>query len=269
MGENDVISLSAQPWSSADVESMSRLLGIGEGDTVIVHTKMSSMGWVCGGAQAVIEGLVAAVGESGTLVLPAHSGGNSDPSFWSNPPVPEAWWDRIRETMPAFDPRKTPIRGVGSVPELFRTWPGALRSNHPTASFAALGKQALFITSGHESLMAFGEDSSLARVYELDGKVLLIGVGHDNNTSMHLGEFRSGTCKTMVQGAAIMKDGRRQWVSFDEIDMDSDRFPAIGAAFEEAGGIVSRGKICQADCLLFRQRAIVDFTASFLRAMKE
>ncbi len=66
-----------------------------------------------------------------------------------------------------------------------------------------------------------------------------------------------------------MVDGARRWVWYDDLEMDSDRFPEIGAAFEAEGGKVAHGFVCQADSMLLRQREIVDFTASYLRRMKE
>jgi aminoglycoside 3-N-acetyltransferase len=56
----------------------------------------------------------------------------------------------------------------------------------------------------------------LSRLYDLDGSVLLLGVDHDNNTSLHLAEYRADwPGKAYVtSGAAMLVDGERQWVSF-------------------------------------------------------
>lgn len=265
MGEHEVVKASQRPWFASDVDRMAKDLGVADGDTVIVHTRMSAMGWVCGGAQAVVEGLLSSIGERGTLVMPAHSGANSDPAQWCNPPVPEEWWEPIRQNSPAFSEYRTPTRGIGSVAELFRTWPGALRSAHPSGSFSALGPNAEFITRGSTLDFPFGERSPLARVFDLDGKVLLIGIGYGNNTSMHLGEYRSAILPVVRQGASVMTGTGRQWAWYEDIDADSDLFPAIGEEFEKAGGMVSKGFICQAPSMLMRQRDIVAFTADFLR----
>ena len=91
---------------------------------------------------AVVRALMDAVTDSGTLVMPAHSNGLSDPAHWENPPVPQSWWEAIRETMPAYDPQTTPTSGMGSVVEVFRTWPGVERSEHPHFSLAAWGRHA-------------------------------------------------------------------------------------------------------------------------------
>src|SRR5688572_14581990 len=100
---------------------------------------MSKLGWVVGGAESVVQGLLAAVGESGTIMMVTNSYNNTDPYEWQHPPVPEAWWQIIRDHTPAYNPLTTPTTGMGVVPELFRTWPGAVRSGHPAFSLAALG----------------------------------------------------------------------------------------------------------------------------------
>ena len=112
-------------------------LGVRPGSVLVVHSSLSALGWVCGRAQAVVEGLIDALGADGTLVVPAHTSGNCDPATWSNPPVPEDWWPVIRAEMPAFDPRVTPTDYMGAIAEVARTWPGALRSAHPQVSFAS------------------------------------------------------------------------------------------------------------------------------------
>lgn len=48
-------------------------LGILPGDIVLVHSSLSALGFVEGGAQTVIDTLLSAVGPQGTLLMPAHS----------------------------------------------------------------------------------------------------------------------------------------------------------------------------------------------------
>ncbi len=162
-GEARSIAATRAPVTRARIAGDLRALGVRPGGVLLVHSSISALGWVCGGAQAVVEALRDALGPGGTLVVPTHTGGNSDPAGWAHPPVPEAWWPVIRAEMPAYDPALTPARGLGAVVELVRTQPGALRSAHPQVSFAALGPQAETITAGHALDSGFGERSPLAR----------------------------------------------------------------------------------------------------------
>ncbi|MFW6269831.1 MAG: aminoglycoside N(3)-acetyltransferase, partial [Bacillota bacterium] len=169
--------------------------GLKAGSTVIVHSSLSSLGWVCGGPVALIEALREVITVEGNIVMPAHSGDYSDPKYWENPPVPEEWWSTIRQEMPPFQPGITPTRGVGVVPETFRQYPDVHRSDHPASSFAAWGQKAEEIISNHDLDYALGENSPLAKIYELEGLILLIGVDHDRNTSLHLAEYRADYAK--------------------------------------------------------------------------
>ena len=143
---------------------------------LLVHSSLSGMGWVCGGAVAVIIALQKALGKTGTLVMPTHSTDLSDPSQWENSSVPESWWQTIRQTMPPYDPDLTPTRSMGRIAETFRKQNGVLRSAHPQSSFCASGPQASYIIENHSLAFGMGEHSPLARIYDLHGFVLLLGV---------------------------------------------------------------------------------------------
>lgn len=267
MSEADAIARSATPCTRVSLGDDLRSLGVEQGMTVLVHSSLSRLGWVCGGSVAVVQALMDALTPAGTLVMPTHSGDLSDPADWRNPPVPEEWAPVIRETMPAYDPRLTPTRSMGQIVETFRTWPGVVRSAHPRLSFAAWGWQAEGIIQGHALDYGLGEGSPLARLYDLDGHVLLLGVGHDSNTSFHLAEYRVPGARETRQGAPILVDGRRTWATYREIELDEEPFATLGVAFEEAKGAtepVRRGRVGVAEARLFRQRAAVDFAVNWL-----
>jgi aminoglycoside 3-N-acetyltransferase len=232
---------------------------------VLVHLAMSQLGWVAGGAEAVILALLAAAGAGGTIMMAAHSTHNTDPSDWQHPPVPEAWWPVIRDHTPAYNPLTTPTRGLGAVPELFRTWPGAIRSAHPAFSFAAVGPQARYLLAEHPLEADAGDRSPLGKLYALDGHVLLLGVGHENNTSLHLAEHRARYPgkRTIQTGSAMPVEGQRRWVTYKTLDLRTDDFDAVGAAFEQAHHIPIQ-QIGQAEVRFFRQRLLVDFAVAWM-----
>ena len=228
------------------VSTQLRRLGVETGEILLVHSSLSSLGWVNGGAVAVVQGLLDALGPSGTLVVPTQSGGLSDPAVWGNPPVPEEWWDMIRATMPGYDPLITPSRGVGVIPETVRTWPGALRRAHPQTSFAALGPRAAEIVDGHAPDCRLGERSPLARLERLGARVLLLGAGYDACTSFHLAEYRIPSPRVPV-GRPAPGGG---WETVTEVSITSDRFDELGHDFERDRPVV-RGKVGAADVRLF------------------
>lgn len=267
VSELDAIQGSEHPNTVKSLAADLAAIGVQPGMTLIVHSSLSKLGWVAGGPVAVVYALERAIGHGGTLVMPAHSSDLSDPSEWQNPPVPEVWWDVIRDTMPAYDPDLTPSRGMGAIPECFRKQRGVLRSSHPQVSFAAWGKHAETITRAHPLANSLGDESPLARIYDLDGWVLLLGVGHGNNTSLHLAEYRAAwPGKSVVTlGAPVLVEGEQQWVTFEDINIDTGDFPMLGEAFA-ATGAVRAGTVGRAPSLLMRQRALVDFAVEWMAA---
>lgn len=266
MPERDVIAKStAGPVVHDRLVAELRQLGILPGVTLLVHSSLSALGWVVGGAQTVVETLLESVGAEGTLVLPTHSANTTDPSEWSNPPVDPEWWTTIRESMPGFDADLTPTRGMGAIPETFRKAKGVLRSAHPHVSFAALGPHAARITREHALDSALGERSPLARIYELGGSVLLLGVRHEANTSLHLSEYRAEypSKKITRQGAPLQRKGTSHWTEFEDLDFSCDDFEQIGASFEEEHQL-SQCKVGYADAMLFPLVDIVDYGVQWM-----
>ena len=138
------------------------LMDIKKGDIILVHSALTSIGYVEGGADAVIDALLETVGEEGTIVMSTLTG-------WFSP----------------FDAETTPS-AVGKISEVFRLRKNALRSLHPVHSVAAIGKYAEFITEGHEKCeTGCGEGTPYLKIRDLGGKVMLLGVDMDRNTIMH------------------------------------------------------------------------------------
>lgn len=265
MSEQAVIDGSDRPSTRASLVADLRMLGVESGMTLMVHASLSRLGFVAGGAHAVVLALLESIGPSGTLVMPTHSTDLTDPASWSNPPVPPDWHDEIRAGMPAYDPVLTPTRSMGAIVECFRHVPGVRRSGHPTVSAAAVGPNAEFVTADHPLPDGLGDHSPQARVYELDGQVLLLGVSHTNNTSMHLAERRSAPPDAVYrpQSSPIMIDGERKWVTYDCLDDDPADFGTIGEAFTAAGA-ERTGPVGNATGRLMRSRAIVDFATAWM-----
>lgn len=244
--------------------------GLRKGDVVMVHASLSSLGYVCGGAQTVIEALMETVGNEGTIVMPAQSWKNLDPETGVHWDADEKDWQIIRDNWPAYIKELTPTNTMGAVAEMFRQWPGTLRSDHPARSVCAWGKHADFITSGHDLSNIFGDGSPIGKLYELDGKVLLLGVGHDKNTSLHLADVRAEYPgkHNSIEHSAIYENGKRVWKEYETLFVDGEDFDEIGKAFEKEDGavvsILGKGTI-----RLMNQRQIVDFAVKWIQSNRK
>lgn len=152
-----------------------RSLGVLPGSGLMVHSSLKSFGHVQGGAQAVIEALMEAVTEQGTLLMP---------SFNHRAPFEEGG--------PGFyDPRETPTSN-GAIPDLFWRMPGVWRSLDPTHPFAAWGRHARRYIEFHHRTLTMGPASPLGLLHADDGFGLLLGVDYHANTFHHVVEMTTG-----------------------------------------------------------------------------
>ena len=263
-----IINESAMPLTVSSLSQDFTAIGVQNGMSLIVHSSLKSLNrWIVGGTSAVILALEEALGIEGTLIMPAHTGDLSDPALWQNPPVPKEWWDLIRKEMPCFDRDLTPTWAMGALAEALKQC-GTIRSDHPQVSFAARGSQAQRITYDHSLTYSLGENSPLARLYDCQAWVLLMGVNYDNNTSLHLAEYRASfPSKQLAKISTIGRiHGKREWITYDDIVFDTDDFVEIGQAFEETTGLVRISKIGDAAVRLMPIRELVDFAVQWMSA---
>lgn len=249
----------------ADIKEALKAVGVKDGQAIMVHTSLSSLGFVCGGAQVVIEALLESVGSDGTIMMPTQSWKNLDPDigvYWEEP---KEWRQIIRDNLPAYDKDITPTNTMGAVAEMFRKQKGTLRSDHPARSVAANGKYAEYLTKNHDLCNIFGDGSPIGRLYELDGYVLLIGVGYGKCTSIHLADARAEYPGKRLErnSSAIMKNGKRIWKSYDTLYVDGEDFEEIGAAFEKSCS-VAKAELGNGTITFMKQRDIVDFAVKWI-----
>ncbi|MFP4697917.1 MAG: AAC(3) family N-acetyltransferase [Eubacteriales bacterium] len=239
-------------------------LGLKKGMNVLVHSSLSSLGWVCGGSIAVIQALQNVITDEGTIIMPTHSGDYSDPAHWRKPPVPKEWHEKIRESLPAYDAEKTPTRGVGVIPEVFRTLPDVIRSKHPHFSLAAYGKNSETIIREHPLNYGLSKDSPLGKIYGLDNSyILLLGADYDSNSIFHIAEYIHPKAKEIKLGAPIIEEGKRVWKTFNDIELNNKDFKKIGTAFEKTNR-VKTARVGSAECKFFPVKEAVDFAMDWI-----
>ena len=231
-----------EPVSTADVVRQLRELGVTPGAVLLVHTSFSKAGPIEGGPPALIAALQDSVGSAGTLVMPSMSDDDDYP----------------------FDPVKTACRGMGVVAETFWRLPGVLRSNSPHA-FAAAGPAAAGITADHPLDLPHGMNSPVGRVYEADGQVLLLGVGHDANTTIHLAESTTPVRYRRSKYLTVWRDGQPARYDYDEIDHCCENFSLMDRWLDAAARQI-RGRVGHAEGRLMSSRDIVEIALDRLRA---
>ncbi|HEU4648338.1 MAG TPA: AAC(3)-IV family aminoglycoside N-acetyltransferase [Gemmatimonadales bacterium] len=220
--------------SRAEVAAQLRALGVRPGGGLLVHTAFRAVRPVAGGPLGLIDALRDAVGPGGTLVMPSWSGDDDVP----------------------FDPLTSPVSpDLGVTADLFWRQAGVVRSDHPFA-FAAVGPHARQITADPLPLPPHIPASPVGRVYDLDGQVLLLGVGHDANTTLHLAELLAGVRYRVPKHCTVVEDGRPARVEFGENDHCCSRF-ALADDWLRARGLQREGRVGHADARLARSRDIV------------
>ena len=220
--------------STAHVAEQLRTLGVREGGVLLVHTSFRAVRPVEGGPLGLIAALRAALGPEGTLVLPSGTGDDDSP----------------------FDPRTTPARDdLGILPELFWRQPGVLRSNH-FDGFAAIGPRAAEIVSAPLTLPPSSPGSPISVVHELDGQVLLLGVGHDSSTMLHLAELVGGAPYRVPHHYTVLENGRPVRIEYGENDHCCAGFARMDDWLRKAG-LQAEGLVGHAHSRLSRARDLV------------
>jgi aminoglycoside N3'-acetyltransferase len=217
------------------------ILGVRPGSVLLVHSAFSRVQPVQGGPLGLIGALEAVIGPAGTLVMPSMTDDDEQ----------------------VFDPATTPCAGMGIIADTFWRQPGVLRSRNPHA-FAARGPAAEFITSPHPLDVPHGLDSPVGRVYQLDGMVLLLGIGHDGDTTVHLAENLAGVRYRLAHHVTILQAGRPARLDYGETDHCCERF-ALVDGWLDGEKLQSRGSVGNAEARLIRSRAIVDTVTLRLR----
>jgi aminoglycoside 3-N-acetyltransferase len=188
-------------------------LGLRSGDRVVVHASLRSLGPVAGGSETVVDALLDTIGATGLLAVPTFT------------------YDNV--TFTGQEPGRT-----GAISEAVRRRSDAVRSCHPTYSVAAVGSGADDLLRGHELYAATDVDTPLDRLASSGGLILLLGVGHTSNTTIHVAEFRA-----QVPYLDIVFDPdwpRRHMIAASgnpPLEVEYDRFPGCSRAF----AVVERG----------------------------
>lgn len=265
------------PITRSDLVPGLKAIGVPPGQVLMLHASLSSIGYVIGGADSVVLALQEVLGGGGTLLAFAS---------WDNAPPDDDrnWSDAFRDAYlrdpPAFDVLvSASARYVGRLPERIRTWPGAVRSDHPEASFVALGSRARWLTEGQPINHPYGPGSPLAKVLEAKGSILMLGAPLGTITMLHHAEELADVPnkRSVHYSAPVKTSVGIEWRQVHDIDTSTGAFsyaPVVGnrdsfAVIAEealAAGIGRQHPIGESRSVLFPAEELVTFAVAWLEA---
>ena len=239
-----------------DIEKGLRSLGLGQGDTVEVHSSLSSLGHVDGGPATVVDALMNVVGKAGGLVMS---------SYPLSPPLPLTEEEKaggIGWKLRKLPEDSTERTVTGAVSDEFRRRKDVV-SGTGIHRICAWGGDAQLHIKGYEHLL------------EVDGWVLLLGVGIDRCSSLHLGEkvpiskdFRVRLNKSEIRESNF-EEVKRHYppdiiLGGSESKAGPGPWEIVGAEAEKRG-LISRETIGAAVCMLFKAKQVVALYEDFRR----
>jgi aminoglycoside 3-N-acetyltransferase len=217
-------------------------LGVKPGGVLLVHTSFRAVRPIEDGPLGLIRALRSAIGEEGTLVMPTMTDGET-----------------------VFDPTSTPTCDMGITAETFWRQPGVQRSTHPGGSFAAVGPLAARICAPQPLSPPHGPDSPPGRVHELGGQVLLLGVTHSEDTTLHVAEAIAQVPYSISHPCVVEVDGVAGTVMIAETDHCCQRFGLMDGWLRERG-LQREGRVGNADARLCASRDVVAVALEHLAA---
>ena len=233
----------------SDITTGLRAMGLKAGDKVMVHSSLSSMGHVEGGADTVVDAFLDVLGSEGTLMVPTftHSG------------------------CVYFDPLKSPSLN-GAITEAVRARPEAVRSFHPTHAVAVIGPDADSLVEGDVKEGALGRNCALDRLRKAGGWVFLLGVSQKFNSTIHIGEDYGGDNRTLGifnpenPKIVILNHPQQGGIEVPLTEMMGNTVVAFARMYDElkARGQLIEAMIGKAPCQLMKGQHVIDAAVDLL-----
>jgi aminoglycoside 3-N-acetyltransferase len=239
-------------------------LGLRPGRDVLVHSALRQIGPPTPAAATVLGALLDVLGPRSTVVVPTHTSDNSITSEAFRRAADRLTPAGAEAAIMGFDEATSPSYGMSALSEYVRQLPGAVRSTHPQASFAALGPEARRIVAVHDLDCHLGEHSPLGALYLARADIVLIGVGYEACTALHLAEYRlpeprperDYRCFTLHHGQRVQHD-------FRALALDASDFRELGQALDQAT-FVKSGRVGNARARTMPMRDAVDAAVDWM-----
>ena len=234
----------------SDLVDLLRQGSVDQTRLLMMHSSLHSLGRVDGGAETVIDAVLEVLGEDGTLMVPT--------------------FNYVLET-DVFDPA-TVHSQTGLITNTLRKRPEAVRSLHPTYSVAAIGRQAEEFTREHWNAESVGIDSPIDRIARAGGFILLLGVKHDTDSTMHVGEsYAQAPYRGVPYDPNFPRTARVRTPSGEVVTVDLNDEPGCSTGFGviemplRQRGLIRDFKIEAAKCQLLRGLDVIETTVEVLK----